>query len=227
MSRCELVRLGLIEYQKAWEMQRELVAARRDGRTSDKLLLLEHPPVYTVGRRGRLDNLLAPPEELERRGARLYFIERGGDVTFHGPGQLVGYPILDLKNLRCDVTLYLRRLEEVLIRTLDDFSIDAGRIPGRTGVWVEGEKIASIGIALRRWVTMHGFALNVNTDLSYFDLIVPCGLSGVKMTSMGKLLARPIEMDLVEQRVAEHFGGVFGIEIVDQALTVSDFKKAL
>lgn len=221
MKRCELVRLGLIEYQKAWEMQRELVAARCDGRTSDKLLLLEHPPVYTVGRRGRLDNLLVPPEELERRGARLYFIERGGDVTFHGPGQLVGYPILDLKNLNCDVTLYLRRLEEVLIRTLDDFSIEAGRIPGRTGVWVEGEKIASIGVALRRWVTMHGFALNVNTDLSYFDLIVPCGLSGVKMTSMGKLLARPIEMELVERRMAEHFGQVFGIEIVDQALTVS------
>src|SRR5581483_9288969 len=168
MRNCCLRELGRIGYAGALELQQELIAERKAGRIDDQLLLLEHPHVITLGRNGHMENLLASDEILERAGITFYPTDRGGDVTYHGPGQLVGYPILDLKEWKRDVGAYVRAIEQTIIETLADFGIVAGRIPKLTGVWVEGRKIAAIGVHLSRWVTSHGFALNVNTDLSYF-----------------------------------------------------------
>lgn len=187
--------LGTVPYAEALELQRSVAAARISGEiTEDVLLLLEHPPVVTLGRASKAAHLMSSPEFLASRGVELFEVERGGDVTFHGPGQLVGYPIIDLKRHRQDLHWYLRRVEESLIHTLSVLGIQAERYPGYTGVWTNGRKIASIGVHSRDWVTWHGFALNVTTDLSYFDLIVPCGISGVQMTSVereGGMLAGP------------------------------------
>src|SRR6476661_1452167 len=178
-------RLGLLEYGKALEYQRAVARARIAGEIpEDVLLLVEHPPVVTLGRSAKEQHLLASPELLEARGVERFEVERGGDVTFHGPGQLVGYPIIDLKRHRRDLHWYLRQVEEALIRALDTLGIPAERSQGYTGVWTKGRKIASIGVHARDWVTWHGFALNVTTDLSYFDLIIPCGIDGVTMTSI-------------------------------------------
>ena len=193
----EVRRLGTVEYQAALDLQKELVEDRKNGRISDQLLLLEHPPVITLGVKTRNDRAL-------------FETGRGGDVTYHGPGQLVGYPILDLAPDRCDVHRYVRDLEEVLIHAVADFGITAGRIPGLTGIWVEDEKLAAIGVRLSRWVTSHGFALNVSTDLSRFSLIVPCGITGKGVTSMERLLGRPVPMAEVESAVAARFTDVFG-----------------
>ena len=214
-----IVRLGLTPYGEALELQRALAQARIAGRLpQDVLLLLEHPPVVTLGRTAKAEHV-ASPELLHARGVEQFETERGGDVTFHGPGQLVGYPIIDLKRQRQDLHWYLRQVEEALIRALGELGISAGRNAGRTGVWTGGRKIASIGVHARDWVTWHGFALNVTTDLSYFDLIVPCGIADVVMTSVARELgttpragSSPSLGSRVEAAVARAVAGVFSLE---------------
>ena len=186
MSRRLLVHdLGRQPYAEVLELQRDLCRRRQAGEIrDDQLLLVEHEPVVTIGRGGRPESLPVSAPELERHGVGVFEVERGGDVTFHGPGQLVGYPILDLTQHRPDLHWYLRSLEASMVQSLSAFDIDAGTRPGLTGVWTQGRKIASIGVHVKRWITFHGFALNVTTDLAYFDLIVPCGIRGVVMTSI-------------------------------------------
>jgi lipoyl(octanoyl) transferase len=208
-----LEQLGLVDYAAALELQRERVARRKAGAIPDTLLLLEHPHVYTLGRNARRENMLVSPEWLASRGAQLFQTDRGGDVTYHGPGQLVGYPILDLTQHRRDISWYMRSLEEVLIRMAQDYGIEAGRSEGAAGVWVGDDKLAAMGVHLSRWVTSHGFALNVSTDLGFFEWIVPCGLQGKGVTSLAKLLGRAVDMEEVAARVVEHFGAVFGLEV--------------
>ncbi len=212
---CQVEQLGLIDYAAGLELQRERVAQRKAGAIPDTLLLLEHPHVYTLGRNADEKNLLVSAEWLASRGAQVFRTDRGGDVTYHGPGQLVGYPILDLTQHRRDISWYMRSLEEVFIRTARDYGIEAGRSPGAAGVWVGNDKLVAMGVHLARWVTSHGFAFNVNTDLSYFEAIVPCGLRGKGVTSLAKLLGRRIEMKKVVDGVAEHFATVFGVEVVE------------
>ncbi|HUP19300.1 MAG TPA: lipoyl(octanoyl) transferase LipB [Gemmatimonadota bacterium] len=202
-------RLGRIGYHEARELQRELVAARRAGAVPDTLLLLEHPPVITLGRSGTPDHLLGTGAELADRGVAFVETDRGGDITFHGPGQIVGYAIVDLDRRGRDLHRYLRELESVLIRALDELGVHAGRVPGLTGVWVGDAKVGAIGIRVSRWVTHHGFALNVDTDLSFFDLIVPCGIADRKVTSIAALLGRPVDRDAVETALARAFEAVF------------------
>jgi lipoyl(octanoyl) transferase len=185
------------------------VAERQAGRVPDHLLLLEHHPVFTLGRNARAENLLLPAEALRERGFEVFDTGRGGDVTYHGPGQVVGYPILDLSPDRRDVHRYVRDLEEVMIRTSADYGIEAGRIEGLTGAWVGGEKIGAIGVRIARWVTSHGFAFNVATDLEAFDLIVPCGIRGRGVTSLERLLGRAVPLEEAMDRLAEHFATVF------------------
>jgi lipoyl(octanoyl) transferase len=196
--------LGCVEYTCALAMQEELLHQRCERVGEDTLLLVEHPPVFTLGRGAEEKNLLTPGEVPVHR------VSRGGEVTFHGPGQLVGYPLVDLTNHRRDVHLYLRGLEAVLIEVLAACGIAAHRETGKTGVWVNQKKIASIGVGVRRWVTYHGFALNVTTDLSYFADIVPCGLVGVRMTSMAELLNTPLDMASIKSLVAATFARSFG-----------------
>jgi len=203
-------RLGLVPYRQALEWQAQLVARRRAGEIPDQLLLLEHSHVITLGTGAHLEHILASAELRERLGVEVVEAGRGGDVTYHGPGQLVGYPILDLKPDRKDVHRYLRDLEEVLIRTAAGYGIQAWRIPGQTGVWTEGGKLAAIGVRVSSgWITSHGFALNVATDLGYFGTIVPCGIPDQPVASLGSLLERPPAMEEVEMRVAEAFDEVF------------------
>ena len=198
-----VVDLGRRAYGDVLELQRAAARARIDGSlTQDVLLLVEHDPVVTLGRSSKDAHLLADRAALAARGVELFEVERGGDVTFHGPGQLVGYPIVDLKRHKQDLHWYLRQVEEVLIRTLASLGIPAGRVPKYTGVWTKGRKIASIGVHARDWVTWHGFALNVSTELSYFDLIVPCGIPEVKMTSVERELGRSVAITDVSTVVA-------------------------
>jgi lipoyl(octanoyl) transferase len=203
--------LGLLEYRAALDLQKDLVEQRKQGLIPDQLLLLEHPPVITLGARNHnsRSNVLQTPEALAQQGVGLYETGRGGDVTYHGPGQLVGYPILELPKARRDVHRYVRDLEEVLILAVAEFGITATRIPGLTGIWVADRKLAAIGVRISRWVTSHGFALNVSTDLSRFDLIVPCGITDKGVTSMERLLERPVAMDEVAEAVVRGFGRVF------------------
>jgi lipoyl(octanoyl) transferase len=203
---------GRMPYGEALELQRAIARARISGAVEqDVLLLVEHPPVVTLGRSSKDAHLLASPESLARRGIELFEVERGGDVTFHGPGQLVGYPIIDLKRHRKDLHWYLRQVEQGLIDALAELGIHAERNVGYTGVWTQGRKIASIGVHARDWVTWHGFALNVSTDLSYFDLIVPCGIPAVTMTSVEQELGHAAEANSVENAVARAFGRVFDL----------------
>jgi len=215
MRKCSVRELGRMDYGQALELQQQLANQRKQGAVSDHLLLLEHPHVITVGRNGHLENLLASEEILGRAGISFYPTDRGGDVTYHGPGQLVGYPILDLRDWKRDVGAYVRAVEEALIGTLAEFGIAAGRIPKLTGVWVGDRKIAAIGVHLSRWVTSHGFALNVHTDLSYFQYIVPCGLTR-PVTSMAQLGVRA-SLEEVAQVFAAHFGRVFECEMLFEA----------
>ena len=190
MSELLVLDLGLRDYAEALSFQRDLAAARLAGRIAqDVLVLVEHPPVITLGRSSKAAHLLASPEALAARGVAVHEVERGGDVTFHGPGQLVGYPIVDLTGHKQDLHWYLRQVEEVLIQAVGTLGLHADRNPGKTGVWTGGRKLASIGVHARQWVTWHGFALNVTTDLSYFDLMVPCGIADVTMTSVAAELA--------------------------------------
>lgn len=227
--------LGLIDYKVAWDYQERLfqkiIQEKLLNRerpfaeqtvTSNFLVLCQHPHVYTLGKSGDSNNLLINEDELRRKGASFYHINRGGDITYHGPGQIVGYPIIDLDNFTTDIHKYLRSLEEALILTLKDYGIQGGRIPGLTGVWLDHEhkrkarKICAIGVKTSRWVTMHGFALNVSTDLDYFKNIIPCGINDKAVTSLSKELQREIEISEVEEKIKENIADVFGMELIEQ-----------
>jgi lipoyl(octanoyl) transferase len=212
---CHVEQLGLVSYADGLRLQSELVAQRKAGTIPDTLMLLEHPHVYTLGRNAKRENLLLSAEQLAARGAQVFEIDRGGDVTYHGPGQLVGYPIIDLSQHRRDIAWYMRCLEEVLIRVAGEYGIEAGRLAGAPGVWVGNNKLAALGVHISRWVTSHGFAFNVNSDLRYFDCIVPCGLRDKGVTSLEKLLGRRVEMDEVAEKVVWHFGKVLELEMVE------------
>jgi lipoyl(octanoyl) transferase len=227
MKELLVVDLGLMEYGAAWELQRRAVAARKRGAIPDILLLCEHPHVITLGRNGKISNLRAPDNMLRQMGVSFFETNRGGDITYHGPGQLVGYPILNLAEIRRDVGWYLRGLEETMIRATAGFGVASKRVAGCTGVWVDvtaggekeeaknckdEEKLGAIGVHLSRWVTSHGFAYNVSTDLRYFDLIVPCGIAGKRATSLEKLLGRSMEMKGAAARIVAGFGEVFDMD---------------
>jgi lipoate-protein ligase B len=201
--------LGLVDYGKAWDLQRRLWERRAAGAIPDTVLLLEHPPVLTLGRRGNRTHLLVPEETLAAMKVPLFHIERGGDVTFHGPGQLVGYPIFDLKENGYHLVRYVDQLEELILRVLADFGIEGRREPGNRGVWAGPDKIASIGITVKRWVAFHGFALNYATELNYFDLINPCGLVGTKVTSMERVLGKPVPREALAGRIVERVKEIF------------------
>jgi lipoyl(octanoyl) transferase len=231
MKELLVVDLGLMEYGAALVVQRRVAAARKAGAIADVLLLCEHPHVITLGRSGKISNLRAPDDLLKSMGVSFFETNRGGDITYHGPGQLVGYPILNLAEIRRDVAWYVRSLEESMIRATAEFGIASKRVPRCTGVWVDvhveaekeveevkevkackdEEKLAAIGVHLSRWVTSHGFAYNVSTDLRYFDLIVPCGIAGKRATSLEKLLGRRVEMEEAAPRITAHFSEVFGL----------------
>lgn len=223
--------LGLIDYKECWDYQEKLflktasekTSARtenREAHTENHLLFCEHPHVYTLGKSGDEKNLLLNESQLKNKNATYYKINRGGDITYHGPGQIVGYPIIDLDNFFTDIHKYLRFLEETIILTLNDYGIESGRIEGLTGVWldwkipVKARKICAMGVRTSRWVTMHGFAFNVNSDLSYFNNIVPCGISDKAVTSLNKELGREMNMEEVKGKLKKHFAGVFECEII-------------
>lgn len=211
MRTLEVRRLGTISYAEGLELQKALVEQRKAGAIPDQLLLLEHPPVITLGVKSRNDrsHITASPDLLASEGVEVFETGRGGDVTYHGPGQLVGYPIIDLKPDRCDVHQYVRDLEDVMIRMAASFGVEAGRIPGLTGAWVGNEKLAAIGVRIARWVTSHGFAFNVNTALNHFDLIVPCGITDKGVTSLSKLIGKDVPMAEVEEAAVASFRQVF------------------
>jgi lipoyl(octanoyl) transferase len=213
-----LIQLGTIDYATGQRLQQQLVALRKEEKIGDVLLLLEHSPVITLGRNAKAANVIASRQLLAQRGVELFECDRGGDVTFHGPGQIVGYPIFDLrgyaspdsKRKTLGVVEFVRRLEDALMRTCADFAISTKRVAGLTGVWTENEaKVAAIGVHISRFVTSHGFALNVNTDLSYFDLIVPCGITSKPVTSMQQELGRALDLNAVAESVSRNFGVVF------------------
>jgi lipoyl(octanoyl) transferase len=234
MKELLVVDLGLVEYGGAWELQRRVADARKAGAIPDVLLLCEHPHVITLGRSGKISNLRAPDDLLRQMGVSFFETNRGGDITYHGPGQLVGYPILDLAEIRRDVAWYVRSLEEAMMRATAEFGIVCKRVVGCTGVWVDvkeamecrhEEKLAAIGVHLSRWVTSHGFAYNVSTDLRYFDLIVPCGIAGKRATSLEKLLGRCVEMKEAAPRIATRLGEIFGLD--PRACGRNDFEAML
>ena len=221
MKSCLVVELGRIAYGAAWELQRRAVGARKAGASPNVLLLCEHSHVITLGRNGKREHLLASDHVMQQMGVEFFESDRGGDITYHGPGQLVGYPILNLAEIRRDVAWYVRGLEEPMIRATAEFGVVGKRVAGRTGVWVDAagrpgaaaseEKLAAIGVHLSRWVTSHGFAYNVATDLRYFDLIVPCGIAGRRATSLERLLGARVTPEEVAPRVTARFGEVFGL----------------
>jgi lipoyl(octanoyl) transferase len=217
LNNCLIVDLGLMGYAEAWALQKRVVAARKTGAIEDALLFCEHPHVITQGRSGKRNHLLVSENVLKQKGVEFHATDRGGDITYHGPGQLVGYPILNLGAIRRDVVWYVRTLEEAMMRATAEFGIAAERVAGKTGIWVKSEnveeKLAAIGVHISRWVTSHGFAYNVSTDLRYFDLIVPCGIADRKATSLEKLLGRRVEPKEVARRIAHHLGEVFGLEM--------------
>jgi lipoate-protein ligase B len=217
-STCYLRHLGLVDYSEAWDLQKRLVDARVEDEIPDTLLLLEHPHVYTLGRSGHAENVLLDEAALATIGAQLFWVDRGGDVTYHGPGQLVGYPIVHLARLGKDTHQHLRRIEDVLIRALGDFGLAGHREPEYTGVWVGDEKVAAIGVRVSRWVTSHGFALNVDPDLSYFANIIPCGIRQKGVTSLSRLLGRPVSRAEAETAVLRHFADVFEV-VIDASAT--------
>jgi lipoyl(octanoyl) transferase len=221
----EVRRLGIVAYGDAVDLQQSLVAKRKSGAIPDQLLLLEHPPVITLGVKARTDrsHILATADELATEGVEVFESGRGGDVTYHGPGQLVGYPILDLRPDRCDVHRYVRDLEEVLIRAVRRYGIESTRSAGLTGTWVGNQKIAAIGVRIARWVTSHGFALNVSTNLAHFGLIVPCGLSDKGVTSIEQLASGPVTMASVQSTISNAFSEVFDARVVEveQALLLA------
>ena len=214
---CLTVDLGLIGYAEAYALQKRIVAARKADAIEDVLLLCEHPHVITQGRNGKREHLLVGEHVLRQKGVEFYETSRGGDITYHGPGQIVGYPILNLSEIRRDVVWYVRMLEEAMIRATAELGITAKRVAGKTGIWVESgkteEKLAAIGVHISRWVTSHGFAYNVSTDLRFFDLIVPCGIADRKATSLEKLLGRSVKAAEVAPNIAHQLGELFGREL--------------
>jgi lipoyl(octanoyl) transferase len=214
---CLAVDLGLTPYAEAYALQKRIVAARKAGAISDVFIFCENPHVITQGRNGKREHLLASERVLRQKNVEYFETSRGGDVTYHGPGQIVGYPLLNLAAIRRDVVWYVRMLEEVMIRATADFGVAALRVPGKTGIWVSTseseEKLGAIGVHISRWVTSHGFAYNVSTDLRYFDLIVPCGIADRKATSLEKILSRAVSMTDVKASLARHFSDVFGFQM--------------
>jgi lipoate-protein ligase B len=226
LRKCFILDLGLIDYRTAHNLQLQLIKARRDGTLkNDIVLLLEHPPVFTLGRRGGLNNLRTSEAFLRGQGIEIVHAERGGDITYHGPGQLVVYPIIDLREAGLGVADFVTTLEEVMIRTVDEWGISAQRNSLNRGVWVGKRKLGSIGIAVRRWISFHGLALNVNTILEHFSWINPCGLQGVSVTSMEQLLNRPIPMGEVRRSTLKHIKDIFGVEL--ESLTLEDIHRRL
>jgi lipoyl(octanoyl) transferase len=228
----KLVNKGLIDYKECWDFQASIFdeiiqnkiairkGERKDRITKNFLVFCEHPHVYTLGKTGKKNNLLVDEATLKSKGASYYHINRGGDVTYHGPGQLVGYPILDLDNFFTDINKYLRFLEEAIILTLKDYGVESGRVEGATGVWIAGDnpikarKICAIGVKLSRWVTMHGFAFNVNTNLDYFNNIIPCGITNKSVTSLQKELGKSQDISEVQRKVVFHLKSLFGFELI-------------
>lgn len=211
---CAATFLGLVSYSDGLRLQERAVERLRSGDAPEQLLLLEHPHVFTLGRGADSANILADQQQLQSNSVEVHETGRGGDVTYHGPGQLVGYPIINLKPDRCDVHRYVRDIEEVLIKTIAAFGVTGTRIAGLTGVWVGNEKIGAIGVRIARWITSHGFALNVNTDLSYFKMIVPCGITDKGVTSLSRLVGRQIELREVAHVAASQFAEVFSRQVV-------------
>ena len=215
MTTCLITDLGLVSYTDASSLQQRLAAARKSGLIDDVFLLCEHPHVITLGRNANRQNLLASEHVLRQKAVELHATNRGGDVTYHGPGQIIGYPILNLAAIKRDVGWYVRTLEEAMIRASADFGATAYRVPGKTGIWVQAgaseEKLAAIGVHISRWVTSHGFAYNVSTDLRYFDLIVPCGIADRKATSLEKLLRRSVPLEEVKPRLTRHLTDLFSL----------------
>jgi len=232
VARAFQVDLSLIPYAEAYALQKRIVAARKLGAVEDVLLFCEHPHVITQGRNGKREHLLASESVLRQKGVEFFETSRGGDVTYHGPGQIVAYPILNLGAIRRDVVWYVRMLEEAMIRATAEFGIVAGCEAGKTGVWVgEGrtsEKLAAIGVHISRWVTSHGLAYNVSTDLRYFDLIVPCGIADRKATSLERLLGQSVKLDEVKPKLAAHLAEVFGLELrqIDRAELLEKLETA-
>ena len=220
-----VVRLGRTRYRECWDLQHTLFARRAAGELTDLLLLTEHEHVYTLGTGADVHHLLAGETELFERGIDVAAVDRGGDITYHGPGQLVGYPLLDLHAYTCDLHWYLRRLEEVIIRVLGEFHVSGSRLEGYTGVWVGGEKICAIGIKASRWITMHGFALNVTTDLSFYDRIIPCGIFDRGVTSLQAVLGSAPPMEMVESAVVRAFAEIFGAALTEGVLTEQDYQR--
>ena len=231
-KKVKLINKGLIQYKECWDFQAAIfdeiiqhkIAIRKgeanNSYTQNFLIFCEHPHVYTLGKTGEKDNLLIDASDLKSKGASYYHINRGGDVTYHGPGQIIGYPILDLDNFFTDINKYLRFLEEAVILTLRDYGIESGRVKGATGVWIEGgnplraRKICAIGVKLSRWVTMHGFAFNVNADLSYFGNIVPCGIADKSVTSLQEELGYKLDIDEVKEKLKNHLASIFEMELI-------------
>jgi lipoate-protein ligase B len=205
--------LGRTKYKDAWDMQKKIVELRAQNKIPDTLILTEHDPVITMGRATVKSNLLTPPDELKKRGIDLFQIERGGDITYHGPGQLVAYPIIDLNNRGRDLHTYLRELEEVVILTIAEFGLTGTRKKGLTGVWVENHKLTAIGVAVKHWISYHGLALNVNTDLSYDQLINPCGITQFPVGSVSSMLNKKVSFNEVKKSLAGHFADYFGYEM--------------
>ena len=218
MSNCEVRHLGRLGYAEALEVQRELAERRKRGEICNQLLFVEHPHVITLGRNGHIENLLAGEEHLRSAGIEFHHTQRGGDITYHGPGQIVGYPIIDLREWKRDVVAYVRALEQVIIDTLQQFGVGGERFEGNTGVWVNGKKIAAIGIHISRWVTSHGFALNVSTDLSYFQYIVPCGLT--KPVTSLRELGCSASREAVSAALTEQFSIQFACRMLEPALAM-------
>jgi lipoyl(octanoyl) transferase len=216
-----MVDLGFIAYAEAYALQKRVVAARKADAIEDVLLFCEHPHVITQGRNGKSEHLLVGEHVLRQKGVEFYETSRGGDITYHGPGQMVGYPILNLSAIRRDVVWYVRMLEEAMIRATAELGITARRVAGKTGIWVENgnteEKLGAIGVHISRWVTSHGFAYNVSTDLRFFDLIVPCGIADRKATSLEKLLGRTVKESEIAPRLADHLGELFGREMKESS----------
>lgn len=215
---CWVVNLGLLPYVPACALQSRVVGARKTGAIPDVLLLCEHPHVITLGRNGKREHLRAGERLLAQMNVTFHATDRGGDITYHGPGQIIGYPILDLAQHRRDVRWYVNQLEEVMLRASADFGVDARRVADRHGIWVDAaageEKLAALGVHLSRWVTSHGFAYNVSTDLRYFDLIVPCGIAGKRATSLERVLDRAVSSEEVQPKLVAHFGQVFDREMI-------------
>jgi len=212
--------LGLIDYQEAWDLQRTIFKHVVDGEAQNTIILLEHPHTYTLGKVADKKNLVGGKDYLEKNNISVFEIDRGGDITYHGPGQIVGYPIIKLEEWEKDTHKYLRALEEVIIMTCKNYGIDAGRNPKYTGVWIGNKKIAAIGVKISRWVTMHGFAFNVNTDLSLFNGIIPCGISDKEVTSLKKELGKEINISDVKVALLENFRTVFDYDLVNEVCEV-------